>query len=53
VFRSLATDLTLKIVGELWEDQGFAPIPSEELKYQDSEQDPSFLTLCGSMQVLS
>lgn len=35
-FRSLATDLTLRIVAELWENHGFAPIPPEELKYQDS-----------------
>ncbi|WP_448319259.1 abortive infection family protein [Streptomyces sp. CO7] len=35
-FRSLATDLTIRIVQELWEDHGFAPIPPEELKYQDS-----------------
>ncbi|MER5635151.1 abortive infection family protein [Streptomyces nitrosporeus] len=37
-FRSLATDLTLRIVAELWEDHGFAPIPPEQLKYQDSGQ---------------
>ncbi|QDN81260.1 hypothetical protein FNV64_41840 [Streptomyces sp. S1A1-7] len=37
-FRSLATDLTLRIVAELWENHGFAPIPPEELKYQDSGQ---------------
>lgn len=36
--RSLATDLTLRIVAELWENHGFAPIPPEELKYQDSGQ---------------
>ena len=28
-FRSLATDLTVRIVAELWEDHGFAPIPPE------------------------
>ncbi|MET7761736.1 abortive infection family protein [Streptomyces sp. NPDC005393] len=37
-FRSLATDLTIKIVADLWEDHGFAPIPPEELNYQDSGQ---------------
>ncbi|MEU5448692.1 abortive infection family protein [Streptomyces californicus] len=37
-FRSLATDLTLRIVAGLWEDHGFAPIPPDELKYQDSGQ---------------
>ncbi|QUX29101.1 abortive infection family protein [Nocardiopsis akebiae] len=37
-FRSLATDLTIRIVAELWEDHGFAPIPPDELKYQDSGQ---------------
>lgn len=37
-FRALATSLTIKIVDELWEDQGFAPIPPEELKYQDFGQ---------------
>lgn len=37
-FRSLATDLTVRIVAELWEDHGFAPIPPDELKYQDSGQ---------------
>ncbi|WP_405634453.1 hypothetical protein OHB53_09665 [Streptomyces sp. NBC_00056] len=37
-FRSLATDLTLRIVAELWEDHGFAPIPPDGLKYQDSGQ---------------
>ncbi|CAM5670000.1 hypothetical protein SCYAM73S_02473 [Streptomyces cyaneofuscatus] len=36
--RSLATSLTLRIVSELWEDHGFAPIPPDELKYQDSGQ---------------
>ncbi|MBA5225621.1 abortive infection family protein [Streptomyces griseoaurantiacus] len=36
--RSLATDLTIRIVAELWEAHGFAPIPPEELKYQDSGQ---------------
>jgi len=34
-FRSLATDLTVKIMADLWEDHGFAPVPPEELKYQD------------------
>ena len=37
-FRSLATDLTVRIVAELWEDHGFAPIPPDELKYQDPGQ---------------
>ncbi|MGW4288640.1 abortive infection family protein [Streptomyces sp. NPDC004673] len=37
-FRSLATDLTIRIVAELWEDHGFAPIPPEELKYDDAGQ---------------
>lgn len=37
-FRSLATDLTVRIVAELWEDHGFAPIPPEELKYEDPGQ---------------
>lgn len=37
-FRSLATDLTIRIVADLWEDHGFAPIPPDELKYQDSGQ---------------
>jgi hypothetical protein len=35
-FRSLATDLTIRIVADLWEDHGFASIPPDELKYQDS-----------------
>ncbi|MEV0934283.1 abortive infection family protein [Streptomyces phaeochromogenes] len=34
-FRSLATDLTIRIVEGLWEDHGFAPIPPDELKYDD------------------
>ncbi|MFD9920621.1 abortive infection family protein [[Kitasatospora] papulosa] len=34
-FRSLATDLTIRIVEGLWEDHGFAPIPPDELKYED------------------
>ncbi|QHA04585.1 hypothetical protein GQF42_15960 [Streptomyces broussonetiae] len=37
-FRSLATDLTIRIVEELWEDHGFAPIPPEDLKYDDPGQ---------------
>ncbi|MGW0854150.1 abortive infection family protein [Streptomyces sp. NPDC002690] len=37
-FRSLATDLTLRIVSGLWEDHGFAPIPPDELKYSDPGQ---------------
>ncbi|MFF1813910.1 hypothetical protein ACFVXW_33200 [Streptomyces sp. NPDC058251] len=37
-FRSLATDLTIRIVEGLWEDHGFAPIPLEELKYEDPGQ---------------
>ncbi|MEV6436286.1 abortive infection family protein [Streptomyces anulatus] len=34
-FRSLATDLTIRIVSELWEDHGFVPVPPDELKYSD------------------
>jgi len=37
-FRSLATDLTIRIVSELWEDHGFAAIPEEDLKYSDPGQ---------------
>ncbi|MFE5861702.1 abortive infection family protein [Streptomyces virginiae] len=37
-FRSLATDLTLRVVAELWEDHGFAPVAPEDLKYSDSGQ---------------
>ncbi|MFE4918979.1 abortive infection family protein [Streptomyces sp. NPDC056661] len=37
-FRSLATDLTLRIVSELWEDHGFVPVPPDELKYNDPGQ---------------
>jgi hypothetical protein len=37
-FRSLATDLTVRIVAELWEDHGFAPVPPEKLKYNDPGQ---------------
>ncbi|MFD9469926.1 abortive infection family protein [Streptomyces goshikiensis] len=37
-FRSLATDLTLRVVAELWEDHGFAPVALEDLKYSDSGQ---------------
>ncbi|WP_327131984.1 abortive infection family protein [Streptomyces sp. NBC_01343] len=37
-FRSLATDLTLRIVAELWQDHGFSPVAPEDLKYQDSGQ---------------
>jgi hypothetical protein len=37
-FRSLATDLTVRIVAELWEDHGFAPVPPEKLKYSDPGQ---------------
>lgn len=36
--RSLATDLTIRIVSELWQDHGFVPIPPDELKYQDPGQ---------------
>ncbi|MFF1535214.1 abortive infection family protein [[Kitasatospora] papulosa] len=36
--RSLATSLTVRVVSDLWQDQGFAPIPPEELKYQDPGQ---------------
>lgn len=36
--RSLATSLTVRIVSELWEDQGFAPISPEKLLYQDPGQ---------------
>ncbi|WP_406262971.1 hypothetical protein OIA45_40700 (plasmid) [Streptomyces chartreusis] len=36
--RSLATDLTVRIVAELWQDHGFASIPPDELRYQDSGQ---------------
>lgn len=34
-FRSLATDLTIRTLEGLWEDHGFAPIPPDELKYDD------------------
>ncbi|MFD4005117.1 abortive infection family protein [Streptomyces rubiginosohelvolus] len=34
-FRSLATDLTIRIVSELWKDHGFATVPPDELKYSD------------------
>ncbi|MFD3549319.1 abortive infection family protein [Streptomyces sp. NPDC058655] len=37
-FRSLATDLTLRVVAGLWEDHGFAPVAPEDLKYNDSGQ---------------
>ncbi|WP_371538432.1 abortive infection family protein [Streptomyces sp. NBC_00466] len=37
-FRTLATDLTLRIVARLWEDHGFAPIAPDELKYEDPGQ---------------
>ncbi|MFJ9551117.1 abortive infection family protein [Streptomyces erythrochromogenes] len=37
-FRSLATDLTLRVVAELWEDHGFAPVAPEDLKYSDPGQ---------------
>ncbi|MFF4467989.1 abortive infection family protein [Streptomyces sp. NPDC001599] len=36
--RSLATDLTVRIVAELWEAHGFAPVAPDELKYQDTGQ---------------
>lgn len=35
-FRSLATDMTVRIVADLWQDHGFAPVPDEDLKYDDS-----------------
>ncbi|MFF3675898.1 hypothetical protein ACFYYS_18225 [Streptomyces sp. NPDC002120] len=37
-FRSLATDLTVRIVAELWEDHGFAPVAPEDLEYSDPGQ---------------
>ncbi|WP_405444708.1 abortive infection family protein [Streptomyces erythrochromogenes] len=37
-FRSLATDLTVRTVAELWEGHGFAPVAPEDLKYSDPGQ---------------
>ncbi|GAA4010250.1 hypothetical protein GCM10022232_59010 [Streptomyces plumbiresistens] len=35
-FRSLATNLTVRTIGEAWQSHNFAPIPDDELRYTDS-----------------
>ncbi len=35
-FRSLATDMTVRLVAEAWQNHNFAPVPEDELNYDDS-----------------
>lgn len=35
-FRTLATNLTLRTIGEAWQSSNFAPVPDDELRYTDS-----------------
>ncbi|MFK8843653.1 hypothetical protein [Streptomyces sp. Ac-502] len=35
-FRSLATDMTVGLVSEAWQNHNFAPVPEDELNYDDT-----------------
>lgn len=35
-FRSLATDMTARLVAEGWQNHNFAPVPEGELAYDDT-----------------
>jgi hypothetical protein len=35
-FRSLATDMTVRLVAEAWQNHNFAPVPEDELAYDDT-----------------
>lgn len=35
-FRSLCTDIVLRVIQTAWENQGFAPVEPEDLRYEDS-----------------
>ncbi|MFE6525213.1 abortive infection family protein [Streptomyces sp. NPDC057794] len=35
-FRSLATGMTVRVVAEAWQNHNFAPVPEDELRYDDT-----------------
>ncbi|MFD5133139.1 hypothetical protein [Streptomyces olindensis] len=35
-FRTLATNLTVRTIAEMWQSHNFAPVPEDELRYTDT-----------------